>query len=67
MVITDKIIGIVAIFGGVYGLLIAYRIIPVNPKEPERVELWHRKFGKLMKILSPVIIVFGILMLLGVL
>ncbi len=59
--------GIIIVLGGIYGLLRAYRILPRNPKNPEKVELWHCKFGKLIKILSPIVIVFGILLLLGVL
>ena len=59
--------GLIPIFCGVYGLLLAYRVIPKKPKDPERLELWHRKFGRMMKFLSPFIIVFGLLELFGVL
>jgi len=63
----DKWSGLIALLGGIYGLLLAYRVVPRNPKDPEKMELWHRKFGKMMKIVSPCLIVFGILELLGVL
>jgi hypothetical protein len=63
----DRLCGIISVLGGICGLLLTYRILPRNPKDPERMELWHRKFGKMMKILSPIIIIFGILLLLGVL
>lgn len=56
--------GLVSIIVGVYGLLLAYRVVPRRPKDPEKMELWHRKFGKIMKISSSCIIVFGILKLL---
>ena len=56
---------LIPVLGGTYCLLVAYRILPRKPKNPERMELWHRKFGKLMKILSPLIILFGLLELLG--
>ena len=59
--------GLIPIVGGIYGLLLAYRVIPVKPRDAEKMELWHRKFGKLMKILSPLLIVFGVLQLLKVL
>ena len=58
--------GLIPIIGGIYGLLLAYRVLPRKPKDPEKMELWHRKFGKMMKILCPCIIVFGVLILLGV-
>lgn len=63
----DRLQGIIIIPFGVYVLLLAYRVVPINRKDPERAELWHRKFGKISKILAPIIILFGILLLLGVL
>jgi hypothetical protein len=59
--------GLIPIFAGIYGLLLAYRVVPRKPKDPERMELWHRKFGKMMKILSPFLIVFGLLLLFRIL
>lgn len=58
--------GLIPVFGGVYSLLMAYRIIPRKPKDPERMELWHRKFGTMMKVLGPMLIGFGLLELCGV-
>ena len=54
------------LYVGIHVLLVAYGVLPRNPKDPERMELWRRKFGKLMKILSPIMIASGILKLLGV-
>ena len=62
----DFLSGIVMTSGGIWAALLAYRVIPVNRKDPERSELWHRKFGLMMKIVSPITIIFGILQLLGV-
>jgi hypothetical protein len=62
-----KLGGLIPILGGIYGLLIAYRVVPRKPKDPEKMELWHRKFGKMIKVLSPFLIGFGLLELLGVL
>jgi hypothetical protein len=62
-----KLSGLIPILGGIYGLLIAYRVVPRQPKDPEKMEMGHRKFGKMVKILSPFLIGFGILELLGVL
>ena len=59
--------GLIPILGGVYGYLIAVGVLPRNPKEPEKMELWRRKFGGMMKILSPLIVVFGLLQLFRVL
>jgi hypothetical protein len=40
-------------------------VLPRNPKDPERLALWRRKFGKMMTILSPLIILFGVALLFG--
>ncbi len=61
----DKCTGLIPLLGGVYGLLLAYRVLPRQPKDPEKLELWHRKFGPMMKVLGPALIVFGLLELLG--
>ena len=63
--LLDRFGGLIPIFGGVYGLLMVYRIVPKKPKDPERMELWHKKFDKMMKILCPFIILFGVLQLCG--
>ena len=59
--------GLIPICGGIYGLLLAHRVIPRKPRDPEKLELWHRKFGPMMKILCPCLIGFGLLQLLRVL
>lgn len=59
--------GIIPLLGGIYGLLLAYRVLPIKIKDPERTELWHRKFGKAMKVLAPFLIAYGILSLIGIL
>ena len=59
--------GAMPIVGGFYCILMAKGIVPRNPKDPERMALWRRKFGKLMMILGPIIILGGILQILGLL
>ena len=59
--------GLIPIFAGIYGLLLAFRVVPKKPKDPEKMELWHRKFGKMMKIICPLMIGFGFLQLFRVL
>jgi hypothetical protein len=62
-----KLSGLIPILGGIYGLLLVYRVVPRKPKDPEKMELWHRKFGKMMKAISPLLIGFGLLEFFGVL
>jgi hypothetical protein len=58
--------GLIPILGGIYGLLLAQGVLPRKPKDPEKMELWRRKFGGMMTVLCPLIIIFGVLQLLGV-
>ena len=53
--------GLIPIFGGIYGFLLANGTLPKNPKEPEKMDLWRRKFGPMMKIICPLLVVFGLL------
>jgi hypothetical protein len=57
--------GLIPILAGIFGLLLAQGVLPRNPKNPERLALWRRKFGKMMTILCPLIILFGLALLFG--
>jgi hypothetical protein len=57
--------GLVTICGGVYGLLLSEGVIHRNPKDPEKMELWRRKFRGPFRVLCPIVIVFGLAQLLG--
>lgn len=59
--------GLIPILGGIYGLLLAQGVLPRNPKDPERMALWRRKFGGMMTVLAPLLILFGVAKLLGAL
>lgn len=59
--------GLIPIFGGIYGYLLANGTLPRVPKKPEEMEIWRKKFGPMMKIAGPIIVFFGILQLLGIL
>jgi hypothetical protein len=55
----------VTVLIGVFGLLFAQGVLPRNPKDSARIEQWRRKNGKLMTVLCPFVIAFGILRLCG--
>jgi hypothetical protein len=65
MLHAKQLDAVIPLFGGIYATLVAYRVIRLNPKNPEKEAWWHGKFGKMMKILGPVIIVSGILEFFG--
>lgn len=56
--------GLIACAGGTYGLLAALGVVRVS-KNPDANEAWLQKFGPFMKILSPLVILFGFAELLG--
>jgi len=51
--------GLILIAGGIYALLGVYRVVPLS-KNAESNELWVRKFGPAMKVISPIVILFGL-------
>jgi hypothetical protein len=60
----DRWQGIIPLIGGAYGYLLAQGYLPRNPKNPEKMALWRRKFGPTMKILGPLVALFGLTSLL---
>ncbi|MCF7936886.1 MAG: hypothetical protein K9L28_11150 [Synergistales bacterium] len=57
--------GVFPIIAGIHGLLMAYGVLPRNPGDLEKARRWRRKYGRLMKIVGPVLIGYGVVDLLG--
>jgi hypothetical protein len=51
--------GLIFVIGGIYGLLVACGIVQAS-KNPEANEVWRKQYGTMLKILSPLIILFGL-------
>ena len=60
----DRWIGLIPLLGGIYGLLLALGYLPRKPKDPEALERWRKRFGPLMKVLFPILIIGGLVSLL---
>ena len=58
--------GLIPLAGGIYALLLAHGILPKNPKDPEKMEAWRKKYGRFIKALSPIVILFGLVQLFGI-
>jgi hypothetical protein len=55
------VFSLIAIIGGGLGSLIAYKKVQLDKFiSPDEAEAWHRKWGKIFKIVCPIAIVFGI-------
>jgi hypothetical protein len=57
--------GLIPLLAGVYCLLVVFGVVRAS-KNPESNEVWLRKYGTLMKILGPIMILFGLAELFGV-
>lgn len=58
--------GLIPICGGVYLYLVFNGALPKNPRDPERMENWRRRFGPFGKVLAPLVVLHGCMLLLGV-
>ena len=55
------VFSLIAIIGGGLLSLIAYKKVQLDKFiSPDEAEAWHKKFGKISKILGPIVVAFGI-------
>jgi hypothetical protein len=59
--------GLIPLAAGIYSYLLAKGTLPRHPQDPDKAALWRRKFGPMMTVLGPLLVVFGALQLVGVL
>jgi hypothetical protein len=57
--------GLIPILGGVYGLLLANGVLQMHPKDTRRSEEWRRKYGRMMMVAGPILIVVGLAQVAG--
>ena len=57
-VLVSRLGSLILIVGGLYALLAAYGVFPLS-KDIEANNEWVRNFGTLIKIASPLIILYG--------
>jgi len=61
----NTVFALIAIIAGVLGSLVAFNKIQLDKFiSPGEAEDWHRKWGKIFKIISPIAAVLGIWFLL---
>ena len=59
--------GLIPIIAGTLIFLVGTGAISLNAKDPAKMEAWRSKYGKIIKILGPLVILFGFLQLFGIL
>ena len=52
--------GAIPFLGGIYATLIAYRVLGKKPGQSPRYDEWHGKYAGMLKVLGPLMIVFGV-------
>jgi uncharacterized membrane protein YtjA (UPF0391 family) len=61
----NTVFALIAIIAGVLGSLIAFNKIQLDKFiDPGEAQDWHRKYGKIFKIISPIAAVLGLWFLL---
>ncbi|KPJ99634.1 MAG: hypothetical protein AMK71_09445 [Nitrospira bacterium SG8_35_4] len=56
--------GLIPLLGGLYALLLARGILSAS-KDVSRNEAWRRKWGPKLKWLAPLVMLFGLVQLIG--
>jgi uncharacterized BrkB/YihY/UPF0761 family membrane protein len=56
--------GLLFIGGGIYAFLVAHGVVSAS-KNRAANEAWRQKYGRLLKITSPIVVLFGLGELLG--
>ena len=59
--------GLIPLLGGIFIYLLAKGVLPRKPRDKELFAPWRLKFGPLLKVISPLVVLLGIAQLLGLL
>ena len=51
--------GLIPLAGGIYGSLLGFKFVSIS-NDDERQRAWYEKFGKILKVCGPIVIIFGI-------
>jgi hypothetical protein len=50
-------------FAGIYALLVGFRVVGKKPGQDPKYDQWHQKFGMVLKVCGPVLILLSIFFL----
>jgi hypothetical protein len=54
--------GCIPFIGGIVATLYGYRILGKTPGQDPRFDGWHAKWGRMLKVLGPLVALFGVLL-----
>lgn len=63
-ILAGIIEGFIPLSLGVYFTLVGHRLLGKKPGADFRYDQWHEKFGSMMKVLGPIVALFGVFMIL---
>ena len=52
--------GAIPFLGGLYVTLLSFRIVGKKLGKDDRCDHWHERFGGVMKIVGPLLMIFGV-------
>ncbi len=58
--------GVIPFLGGIYAALLGFRVLGKKNGVNERYDEWHRKYAKFLKVLGPILSLWGLLEVLRV-
>jgi hypothetical protein len=59
-VVGELVNGAIPFFGGLYATLLGYRLVGKPRGVDFKYDQWHERFGSMLRILGPVLILFGL-------
>lgn len=54
---------LISLAGGVYVTLLAFRVIGPAPEADLKTDAWHKKWGRSMKIIGPLLLIISLVRL----
>jgi len=58
--VGDLVNGAIPFFGGIYATLLGFRVLGKKPGANPKYDEWHNRFGGLLKVLGPFLVLFGL-------
>ncbi len=52
--------GLIPLFGGLFATLYGWRKLGKHPGADPKFDAWHAQYGKLLKVIGPLVILFGV-------
>lgn len=59
-VVGELVNGAIPFFGGIYATLLGFRVLGKSPGADPKYDEWHHRFGGLLKVLGPLLVLFGL-------